>query len=471
MSHLSEYSIGLFAPAFPRDPININVYLEHVLMGQVIEPLFTFGDDGQLKGAVAEGWEFNDTFTEIKVAIRKDLFFSNGKNLVGEDVKYSLDRHIYNSSSQSFNYLQVIKSLNVISEYEILFELKHPYVPFLLSLTREQLGIVPTNWKFNLEDNEPYIGTGPYRLVKETNQWFLVSNIKSHSFASTMIHRWKLNIIDTVKSNYPIQAPDLTFLAINSIKQDYLKLYPNLEQTHQEVKSFSFYQYSFWWLKDQYNSFSQEERLQVAQTLKVLSECLISNIGGDPSTGIIPLGILGTLSENVIIERVIIKNTLKIKLVVPYPLLKEIETIIKNNSRFKFNQVEVDLIPFSLTEVSKIKAMDATLVLIGYAGGFFDPEGYLTVLPSILGNSTEKIFGEKAEKIRQNAEKEQIETVRADLYRQFSSIAQKEVRYIPGFMPYFSEFRSKKITKKLNAFKYSYKLVDYVGVNQEEGMK
>ena len=37
----SQYTVGLFAPAFPRDAININVYIEHILVGQTIEPLFT----------------------------------------------------------------------------------------------------------------------------------------------------------------------------------------------------------------------------------------------------------------------------------------------------------------------------------------------------------------------------------------------------------------------------------------------
>ncbi|MGZ4159519.1 MAG: hypothetical protein ACXVNF_01805 [Neobacillus sp.] len=48
----TEYSVAVTAPAFPRDPLNINVYMEHVLVGQALEPLFTLADDGSVKGGV-----------------------------------------------------------------------------------------------------------------------------------------------------------------------------------------------------------------------------------------------------------------------------------------------------------------------------------------------------------------------------------------------------------------------------------
>lgn len=468
MANASEISIGLFAPAFPRDPLNVNVYLEHVLVGQVIEPLFTLGDDGIIKGAVAEKWEFNKDHTEVKVTIRKGITFSNGKKLTSEDVKFSLDRHILNPVSQSYNYLQVIKSLKILSQDQIVFELKHPYVPFLLSLSRDQLGILPKEWVFKSESSEPFTGSGPYRLIKENGQWNLSPNNKYRNPSEVSIKKWRVDIIDTAKSSYPKIPSDLILLALGPVKQSLIKTYSNFSKTHNESKAFSFYQYSFWWLKDHYKSFSETDRIQIKSALKILSELIVATTRGEISTGIIPSGISGSLQETLPPEKTSTLKDIKIKLVVPHTLIEVIKDLTINNSKLKSTRVSIELLPFLLTDVAKIKSMDATMVLIGFAGGFYDPEGYLTVLPSLIGRSTQQLFGETAESIRMKAEKEFDGKLRADLYRQFSIVAQQEMRYIPGYVPYFSEFRSLKLIKKPTAFKYSYKLTDYQ-VSKEGG--
>ncbi len=460
-TNAAEFSIGLVAPAFPRDPLNVNVYLEHVLLGQIIEPLFTVGEDGLLKGAVAEKWEFDKTRTELRITLRKGLSFSNGKSLTAEDVKFSLDRHITNPTSQSYNYLQVIKDLKVVSSDQVVFHLKHPYVPFLLSLTRDQLGILPKDWTFLPESIEPFIGTGPYRLTKENGQWVLSPNSTYRNPSELEIKRWRVEIMDNAKEKYPVVPPDLTFFIPSPIKQSILKFYPGFLETHNESKTLTFLQYSYWWLKDHYNDYSKEQRIQIKNALLVLAQLIVKTTGGDVSSGIIPPGIPGSLNAVLPSPKSSVVSPLKIKLVVPQALLEIAEKITRNDPLFKSMQVSVEFIPFTHLEASKIKNMDATLVLLGFAGGFFDPEGFLTVLPSFIGRPTSQLFGDAAEAIRLKAEKEFDGKRRADLYREFSTLAQTEIRYIPGFAPHISEFRSHAITKKSTAFKYSYKLTDY----------
>lgn len=284
MDLASEYSVGVTAPAFPRDPLNINVYLEHVLVGQAIEPLFTLGDDGLVKGGIAEKWEFNDDQKEITISLRHNLFFSDGMPLTAEDVKYSLNRHISNPVSQSYNYLRIIKTLDVLNSSTIKIQLHHKYVPFLLTLSRDQLGILPKGWNFEPESNEPFKGTGPYRIIREASNWYLAANKNYRNPTDIKIQRWKIDIVDTAKNIFPETQSDLFLLMPKPVKDQILKHYPLVNGSHMESRSFSFLQYSFWWLKEHFEAFSLGERQQIRDALEELSHAIVNTAGGSLST-------------------------------------------------------------------------------------------------------------------------------------------------------------------------------------------
>lgn len=461
MTIASDYSLGVSAPAFPRDPLDVNVFLEHVLIGQTLEPLFTLGDDGLPKGAIADTWIFNKDHTEITIMVRPGLIFSNGKLVNSEDIKYSLERHINNPNSQSYNYLRVIKSIDIQDSDKIKITLHHKYVPFLLTLTRDQLGVVPKGWQFNATNLEPYIGTGPYKIIKENGIWNLVANPKYRNPKEVDIKHWRLDLLDTAKNLFPSNPSDLILLVPKPVKEKLIKKYPNFEMNRNETKSFSFVQYSFWWLKDNYSQYTIEQKKQINNALTILSESVVQFIGGNLSSGIIPSGIMGALDKRPMLLKSENLSKIEIKITVPQVLTDIINEQIVNNQQLKATLVSINIVPYTLLEVSKIKDSNCNLALVSYAGGFFDPEGYLTVLPSILGKTTYQLFGEKSETLRLKAEREFDGQVRSELYKKFSKTAQEEIRYIPGWVPHFSEFRNEKITKKPGAFKYSYKLLDY----------
>lgn len=461
MALASEYSVGVAAPAFPRDPLNVNVYLEHVLVGQALEPLFTLGDDGLVKGGIAEKWEFSRDQKEITISLRRNLFFSNGKPLTSEDVKYSLDRHISNPASQSYNYLRVIKSLEVLNPSTIKIQLHHKYVPFLLTLSRDQLGILPKGWTFDPESNEPYIGTGPYRIIRESSKWHLVANQKYRNPTDIKIQRWKIDIIDTAKNIFPEKPSDLIVFVPKPVKDQILTQYPRMNESYVESRSFSFVQYSFWWLKEHFEAYSLDERQQIREALEDLSHTIVNSIGGSLSTGIIPSGIAGSLEDRPKLKKSSAKTKINLQIIVPQILVDLLTKEVQSNANLSKRNVSIKVDSYSLSDASKIKESSCQLALISYAGGFFDPEGYLTVLPSVLGRSTSDLFGPKAESIRKNAETEFDGKKRAEYYREFSKLAQDEVRYIPGWVPTYSDFRTAKLTKRPSAFKYSYKLIDY----------
>jgi len=457
-----DFSVGINAPTFPRDPLNINIYQEHILIGQILEPLFTLGDDGLVTGALADKWEFSNKQTELIITLRDSSFFSNGQPVTSEDVKFSIERHLQNPTSQSYNYLHVIKAVSIINDKNLKIVLRHKYVPILLALSRDHLGILPKSWVFNSESNEPFIGSGPYRIVKEAGAWYLVSNSKYRSLNEIKIKRWRVDIIDPIKNILPTLPSDLFITASKSTKELLLKKYPQLQTTHYDVKSFSFFQTSFWWLGNNYKRFKNEQRVQINTVLTLLSQAVGRALNCELSTGIVPYGILGSLHERPKLSKKINFKKVSIEVAVPEGLSEIISAQIFSTKELKDSGVIIKINAFPLHELARQKESSNDLVLISYAGGFFDPEGYLTVLPSMLGRTSKELFGTKAEAIRLKAEKEFDSAKRAALYREFSEITQKEIRYIAGWAPSFSELRNSKLNKSPTAYKYSYKLINYL---------
>ncbi|HND85269.1 MAG TPA: ABC transporter substrate-binding protein, partial [Pseudobdellovibrionaceae bacterium] len=313
----TEYSVGLNVPAFPRDPLNINMYLEHVLVGQALEPLFTLGDDGNVMGGIAEKWEFSHDQKTLFVSIHPHLVFSNGKALTADDVKFSLERHMSDPASQSHNYLKVINSIEIINSTNLAIQLKHQYIPILLSLTRDQLGILPRGWSFDPNSAEPFRGTGPYRIVRESNQWYLVANKNYRKFTEIKIPRWKVDILDVAKNVFPEKPSDLFFLISKSTNDQIKRKYQQSLSPYKETNSFSFVQYSFWWLNEFDRSFAEIEKMQIRDALEILSKSIVENYGGVLSTGIIPPGIEGSLDERPRDKKSDGKNLIQLRISVP----------------------------------------------------------------------------------------------------------------------------------------------------------
>src|SRR5258708_1663661 len=93
-NQLSSPTVGYFPPTFPRDPIEVNVFLEHVLLGQALEPLIEIGSDGGLIPAVASRWDVLEGGKKLRFQIREGILFSDGRRVTARDVEYTLRRHL-----------------------------------------------------------------------------------------------------------------------------------------------------------------------------------------------------------------------------------------------------------------------------------------------------------------------------------------------------------------------------------------
>jgi len=91
-SDKSEITIGLASQPAILDQQRITSNNDIYVTNAINETLLSFFDkDLNIVGGVAENWEFlNDTTFKIK--IRDNIYFHNGRQVKAEDVKFSIER-------------------------------------------------------------------------------------------------------------------------------------------------------------------------------------------------------------------------------------------------------------------------------------------------------------------------------------------------------------------------------------------
>jgi peptide/nickel transport system substrate-binding protein len=114
---------------------------------------------------LAASWEIPDSRTYI-FRLRRGVRFHNGRELVADDVKYSIERIADPATgSPARAWLPPFEHIRVIDRHTVEFKLRHQLASFLSNLTLSNMAIVPR------EEVERHgnlhrvaVGTGPFRL-------------------------------------------------------------------------------------------------------------------------------------------------------------------------------------------------------------------------------------------------------------------------------------------------------------------
>jgi ABC-type transport system substrate-binding protein len=86
-------SFGFIPKSFPRSTLAFDVYYEQMAIGQILEPLVTSDQYGNVAPALAMKWEILDKGKHLRFHLRPHAVFSNGKEIVAKDVVSTLTRH------------------------------------------------------------------------------------------------------------------------------------------------------------------------------------------------------------------------------------------------------------------------------------------------------------------------------------------------------------------------------------------
>lgn len=127
---LDEVAVGELDPGKATD------YADSILMFNVYDTLVMPRQGGPgHEPHLATGWEANEDATEYTFTLRDDVTFESGNPLTAEDVVFSLDR--MKALGSGFSHLFAnVEGAEVVGDNQVKFSLSQSYSPFVASLLR-----------------------------------------------------------------------------------------------------------------------------------------------------------------------------------------------------------------------------------------------------------------------------------------------------------------------------------------------
>lgn len=460
MSSLSAKTVTFgYAPTtFPRDPVLFNQYAEHTLIGQILKPLVETDLNGNIVSGVADNWEFSKDEKSITFNLG-NLKFSDGRDISGEDVKYTLERNI-NLGSQSKEYLNSIKNIEATSKKVILF-LKERDHTLIKALSRDQLGILPKDWKFDPTSSQPFTSSGDYNLErKKDGKWYLIKNIPVESLQLS----YELLFYKDETFEIPNILPDLA-LFINSNDLEKLKKL-DLKKNYIEKSVPSFIQNLFWVTKDGklYKDIKTRNYFRLAFE-EGLQEYFKKN-NSLPATGIIPVGISGSLESRVPVSKENLKapkNNSFFELTFLY-MAGSHEKLIRSTelqNTLKKYQIKINFIPYILSDNIPEKIKNADIVATTFAGGFNDPMGFIGILYKVFGITFDEYLPKEIKPYYLDAINESDWKKRPQLFMQLNQKIMASSLCIAGWRPKMFSFSNPSIEENSQLYRYTPRLINY----------
>jgi peptide/nickel transport system substrate-binding protein len=141
-----------------------------------IEHLYDAKNGAKIVPSLATGCAPVRTARTWRCTLRRGVTFHDGSAFDSADVKHSFDRVSHPqvvkeaAANTPSSLLSNLKSVKVNGKYAVTFNLKTPASTWRFILSTGAAGIVPSTYPGNKlqPNNQPQIGTGPYRLTKYT---------------------------------------------------------------------------------------------------------------------------------------------------------------------------------------------------------------------------------------------------------------------------------------------------------------
>ncbi len=439
MSEASVKTYGYVPLTFPRDPAEVNQFAEHIVLGQIIEPLVDTDQFGNVVPGLAESWTFDDKGKTIHFKVRSDREFSNGKKVTSADIKFTLDRMI-SKKSQSSTFIASIELTQAPAPEVFILKLREPNVSLLKALSRDQLGIVPENWSFDKNSSEPLIGSGPYRLMRKNEKWILEANPKSPLFSKISVKQWELlsfsdSDMNVPETRLPDYAPGISLSAKSDMEK--VKGFEKLIVSPQT----SFAQTSAWWHPHGGHFASDEFKARAMAFVEDVFAKGTRKLGLERATGVIPKGVAGHSAVSKAPKFPAVKRSDKLDLVKLAFVGATFDDFLKDadvETIARAHGFKTEILKISPAEFSSIPSKRPDIIFAGWAGGFNDPEGFIALLPTFLIKDFDAYIGPELSKKYRGARQEQNWTDRSAVFQEINERLRHDGLMAPGWrIPFF----------------------------------
>lgn len=140
--------------------------IPQALMSNVYEGLVELDQSGEIQPLLAKGWDVSEDRKTYTFQLQEGVTFSNGSAFTAENVKFSFERVQNDWVTTLKSKMDIIESIEVISDSEVAVTLSQPSNIFLFNLATPVGAIFTPDGVDDLA-NTP-VGTGPYAVKSWT---------------------------------------------------------------------------------------------------------------------------------------------------------------------------------------------------------------------------------------------------------------------------------------------------------------
>jgi peptide/nickel transport system substrate-binding protein len=223
-------NVGLNTDVVSVDPHTSTADVVALVFHHVFEGLIAHGDNFQLLPVLAEKWEVTPDFKTFTFHLRKGKLFHNGREMVGDDVKFSIERIMKVCPRKEL--LKNVDRIEVLDKYTVRLQAKEPDASILFALgsLSPLMAIVP---KEELEKQggtfKHPIGTGPYKFMEwKPDRYLLLERFDAYQpqpGAANGYGGGRMAYVDKIKF-IPIAEESVATMALLNKEIDFLQYVP-----------------------------------------------------------------------------------------------------------------------------------------------------------------------------------------------------------------------------------------------------
>jgi len=223
-------NVGLNTDVISVDPHTHTLDVNALVLNHVFEGLIAHGDNFQLLPVLAEKWEVTPDFKVFTFHLRKGKLFHNGREMVADDVKFSIERFMKICPRKDL--LKNVDRIEVLDKYTVRLQAKEPDASILFALggLSPLMAIVP---KEELEKQggtfKHPIGTGPYKFIEwKPDRYLLLERFDRYKPQPGPANGYggeRIAYLDKIKF-IPITEESVATMALLNKEIDFLQFVP-----------------------------------------------------------------------------------------------------------------------------------------------------------------------------------------------------------------------------------------------------
>ena len=226
-------TVGLNTDLTAVDPHTSVAVVNAIVLHHVFEPLLAYGEKLELMPVACESWEANKDCSVYTFHLRKGKLFHNGREMVAEDVKFSLERVMDPKVSPRAKHFSSVTAVEAKDKYTVVVKLNKPFAgfPHLLAYINPVIAMVPKEElakQGGIFKDHP-IGTGPYMFAEwKPDRYILLKKFDKYTGptgARSGLGGERIAYLDTIKL-VPLPEESVSIMALLNKEIDLLQYFP-----------------------------------------------------------------------------------------------------------------------------------------------------------------------------------------------------------------------------------------------------